>query len=273
MNYYSDLCLNHKEDLNNANFNELLSWGILDNYQILSINQTHKAIILEDKNKKINTNIFNINKELLQDLYEKNSIKFLNVQKLDLINWDKIKILSRLTIEISEQKDLFQITKSNDMIKKFDIFAIKPKNDKILENILMSEINCDIITIDLYEKFSFMSKKKLFQTCANKGMFFEIEYGKFITDNESRSSYISNFILLNNVLKGKNIIVSSGAENVFMQRNPEDIITILETIFDIKKDEAFKMITENPIKAVLKGKQRKLFKTTLDIVKNESKNK
>ena len=47
-----------------------------------------------------------------------------------------------------------------------------------------------------------------------------------------------------------------------MQRNPEDVITILETIFDIKKETAFKMITENPIKAVLKGKQRKLFKTT-----------
>ena len=253
-----------KDELNKKEFNgssELVDVVFTGDKRLKSVNIKIEGTLDED------------DKELLQDLYEKNSIKFLNVQKLDLINWDKIKILSRLTIEISEQKDLFQITKSNDMIKKFDIFAIKPKNDKILENILMSEINCDIITIDLYEKFSFMSKKKLFQTCANKGMFFEIEYGKFITDNESRSSYISNFILLNNVLKGKNIIVSSGAENVFMQRNPEDIITILETIFDIKKDEAFKMITENPIKAVLKGKQRKLFKTTLDIVKNENKNK
>ena len=193
----------------------------------------------------------------------------MSVQKPELINWDKIKILSRLTLELSEQKDLFPLTKSNDILKKFDIVAIKPKNDKILEHILMSEINCDIITIDLYDKFSFMSKKKLFQTCADKGMFFEIEYGKFITDNESRSNYISNFILLNNVLKGKNLIMSSGAENLFMQRNPEDVITILETIFDIKKDLAFKMVTENPIKAVLKGKQRKLFKTTLDIKKDK----
>ena len=66
-------------------------------------------------------------------------------------------------------------------------------------------------------------------------MFFEIEYGKFITDNESRNTFISNFILLNQVLKGKNIIISSGAENLFMMRNPEDIITIMETIFDMKK--------------------------------------
>ena len=65
-----------------------------------------------------------------------------------------------------------------------------------------------------------MPKKKLLQTAADKGMFFEIEYGKFIIDNESRSNFISNFILLNQVLKGKNLIVSSGAENIFMQRNP-----------------------------------------------------
>ena len=113
-------------------------------------------------------------------------------------------------------------------------------------------------------------KKKLLQTAADKGMFFEIEYGKFIIDNESRSNFISNFILLNQVLKGKNLIVSSGAENIFMQRNPEDIIIILETIFDIKKHMAYKMVTENPIKAVLRSKQRKLFKTTLDIVNSEN---
>ena len=273
MNFYCDLCLNNKNQIPNTDFNELLSCAILDNYQILSINLTIKSVILEDKSKKLNMNIFKIDKPLIQELYKKNSIKFLNVQKPELINWDKIKILSRLTVELNEQKDIFQITKSSEIFKNFDILAIKPKNDKILENILMSEINCDIINIDLYEKFSFMSKKKLFQTSVNKGMFFEVEYGKFITDNESRSNYISNFILLNNVLKGKNLIFSSGADNLFMQRNPDDIITILETIFDIKKEQSFKMVTENPIKAILKGKQRKLFKTTLDIIKNDDNNK
>ena len=292
MNFYCDLCLNKKDETNSLNFNELLSCSILDNYQILSINQTMKGIVPEGKNQN-NNNI--LNKKLIQELYTKNSLKFLNVQKKDLINWDKIKVFNRLTIEISEQKEMFQLTKPNNFVKNFDILAIKPKNDKILESCLMAELNCDIITIDLYEKFSFMPKKKLLQTAncdiitidlyekfsfmpkkkllqtaADKGMFFEIEYGKFIIDNESRSNFISNFILLNQVLKGKNLIVSSGAENIFMQRNPEDIIIILETIFDIKKHMAYKMVTENPIKAVLRSKQRKLFKTTLDIVNSEN---
>ena len=94
---------------------------------------------------------------------------------------------------------------------------------------------------------------------------------KNITDNESRNTFISNFILLNQVLKGKNIIISSGAENLFMMRNPEDVITIMETIFDMKKHIAYKMITENPIKAVLKSKQRKLYKTTLGIICEDNK--
>lgn len=267
MNFYCDLCLNKKDETNSLNFNELLSCSILDDYQILSINQNMKGIVPEDK-KQSNNNI--LNKKLIQELYTKNSLKFLNVQKKDLINWDKIKVFNRITIEIAEQKELFQLTKPNNFIKKFDILAVKPKNDKILESCLMAELNCDIITIDLYDKFSFMSKKKLFQTAADKGMFFEVEYGKFIIDNESRSNFISNFILLKQVLKGKNLIVSSGAENIFMQRNPEDIIIILETIFDIKKHMAYKMITENPIKAVLKSKQRKLYKTTLEIVNSEN---
>ena len=270
MNFYCDLCLNKKDESNNLNFNELLSCSILDNYQILSINQNRKGIIPEEKNHSKN-NI--LNKELLQELYTKNSLKFLNVQKKDLINWDKIKIYNRLTIEISDQKEIYQLTKSNNYLKSFDILVVKPKNDKILENCLMTELNCDIINLDLYEKFSFIQKKKLFQTAADKGMFFEVEYGKFITDNESRSNFISNFILLNQVLKGKNLIISSGAENLFMQRSPEDVITILETIFDMKKHNAFKMITENPIKAILKSKQRKLYKTTVGIIEPENNNK
>ena len=268
MNFYCDLCLNQKDETNSLNFNELLSCAILDNYQILSINQTRKGIILEEKKS---TNDIVLNKEFLQELYIKNSLKFLNVQKSDLINWDKIKIYKRLTIEISDQKEIFQLTKPNNYLKSFDILVVKPKNDKILESCLMSDLNCDIINIDLYDKFSFMSKKKLFQTAADKGMFFEIEYGKFITDNESRNTFISNFILLNQVLKGKNIIISSGAENLFMMRNPEDIITIMETIFDMKKHIVYKMITENPIKAVIKSKQRKLFKTTLGITSEDNK--
>ena len=262
MNFYCDLCLNKKDETNSLNFNELISCAILDNYRILSVNQNRKGIVPEEKNPKNNNTL---NKELLQELYTKNSQKFLNVQKKELINWDKIKIYNRLTIDISEQKEIFQLTKPNNFLKSFDILAIRPKNDKILESILMTEINCDIINIDLYEKFNFMSKKKLFQTATDKGIFFEVEYGKFITDNESRSNFISNFILLNDILKGKNLIISSGAENLFMQRNPEDVITILETIFDMKKHIAFKMITENPIKAILKSKQRKLYKTTLGI--------
>ena len=277
MNFYCDLCLNTKDDNNtnnnNANFNELISCALLDNYQILGINITKKINYIDEKNYKTisskKNNSTELNQNVIQDLYTKNSLKFLNSKKSELINWSKIKTLSRLTLEISEQKDIFLITKATNILKNFDLFVIKPKNDKILENILMSEIGCDMINLDLYEKFNFMSKKKLFQTNIEKGVFFEIEYGKFITDNESRNTYISNFILLNNILKGKNLIISSGAETFFEQRNPEDVITILETIFDIKKDIGFKMMTENPIKALLKGKQRKLYKTTLDIMKDD----
>ena len=133
MYFYCDLCLNQKDETISLNFNELLSCAILDNYQILSINITRKGIIPEEK--KTNNNLI-LNKEFLQELYKKNSIKFLNVQKNDLINWDKIKVYKRLTIEISDQKEIFQLTKPNNYLKSFDILAVRPKNDKILDSCL-----------------------------------------------------------------------------------------------------------------------------------------
>ena len=175
MNFYCDLCLNFKEETNNVNFNELISCALLDNYQLLALNKTKKVNYIDEKNFKNNkNNNIEINKELIQDLYQKNSFKFLNIKKTELINWSKIKILSRLTLEISEQKDIFNITKGTNILKNFDIFALKPKNDKILENILMSEICCDIINIDLYEKFNFMSKKNYFKHALKKEFFLKL---------------------------------------------------------------------------------------------------
>ena len=179
MNFYCDLCLNSNEDnnnnINNANLNELISCALLDNYQLLAINITKKVNYIDDKNFKKNN--IEINKDLIQNLYLKNSYKFLNVKKTELINWNKIKVLSRITLEISEQKDIFLITKNTNILKCFDIVTLKPKNDKILETILMSDINVDIINIDLYEKFNFMSKKNYFKHVHQKDFFLKLNMG------------------------------------------------------------------------------------------------
>ena len=57
-----------------------------------------------------------------------------------------------------------------------------------------------------------------------------------------------------------------------MHRSPFDVITIFETIFDIKNNIVKPMISDNCLKVILKSHQRKFFKTTIDVkIKDKDK--
>jgi len=256
-----------KDKKNLIDFYELLTSAIIDGYKIIGINIIRKGIIDKENinNIEINKILFNKDIEIIKEIYSKYCIKFLNGENNKLIEWNKIKILSKLTIEINDIKEFFQFSNQNNFILNFDILSIKPKNEKIFEYILNSDINIDIITLDLDEKFSFIQNKKLMLLSLKKNYFFEIFYGKFIINNESRATFISNFLLLNEIIKGKNLILSSFSDNFFMQRSPFDVITIFQTIFDVNNNMIKQLISENCEKLIIKSIQRKFFKSTINV--------
>ena len=53
----------------------------------------------------------------------------------------------------------------------------------------------NVISVYSDEKYSFNNKKYLIYEDVEKGMFFEVNYAKFVVNNESRRMFISNFIL------------------------------------------------------------------------------
>jgi len=257
-----------KDKKNLIDFYELLTSAIIDGYKIIAINIIRSGIVDKENinNIEINKILFN-NKDnaLIKEIYSKYCIKFLNGENIKLIDWNKIKILSKLTIEINDMKEIYQFSNQNNFISNFDILSIKPKNDKIFEYILSSDINTDIITLDLEEKFSFIQNKKLILLSLKKNYFYEIFYGKFITNNENRGTFISNFLLLNEIIKGKNLILSSFSNNFFMQRSPYDLITIFQTLFEINNNIIKQLISENCEKLIIKTIQRKFYKSTIDV--------
>lgn len=127
------------------------------------------------------------------------------------------------------------------------------------------DVNVDIITINHEERINYALKKSLILTAIDRSMFFEITYDDFIRDDNRRSNFISNVLLLLDVTKGKNIIISSSADSFYYHRSPYDIITIFETIFEINTNDVKVMLSENCEKIILKSIQRKYFKTVITI--------
>jgi ribonuclease P/MRP protein subunit RPP1 len=114
-------------------------------------------------------------------------------------------------------------------------------------------------------------KKTQINAAIERGMFFEIVYGNLIKDSgnsSKRSLFISNVLLLLDVTKGKNVIISSGVNNFYQHRSPYDIMIIFDTIFEVNKSTLNKMLNNNCEKVILKSIQRKYFKTVLNLVNN-----
>ena len=87
-------------------------------------------------------------------------------------------------------------------------------------------MNFDIITIPYEDKINFNLKKKIIRSAIDNGVFFEICYSDFIRDNAKRSNFIANVLSILEVTKGKNLILSSGSDNLIFHRSPYDIISM-----------------------------------------------
>lgn len=259
---YYDLCINyenvnHKDKEKFHQLCELVTSAICDNFTLIALNV--------NKRGTLTTNDENISSPLdLNLIYQKYSVKFLNSMSHTLINWDQIRQLSRVTVEVNDSKDLYQFSNPSNAIRSYDIVAVCPQSDKMLD-LCLADLNVDVITINFDVKFNFLGKKHLLNSSIDKGTFFEINYSRFISDTSKRSTFITNFLIFLEVTKGKNIILSSGAETFYDHRSPHDITTMFETIFQIKKDIIKHMISDNVEKVITKSVQRKYFKTVMNI--------
>ena len=150
---YYDLCLNYDKyliDINNfQNISELITSGICDGIKLFAINTNHIGNLpLNETMKDININI--------EKAFNSYSLKFLNSSSdaLNMLNFKDIKILRRITFEISDTKEIFQFTNPQPSMKAYDLVSIIPKNEKIFE-MVCNDLNVDLITINLDEKMNF----------------------------------------------------------------------------------------------------------------------
>ncbi|XP_026132501.1 ribonuclease P protein subunit p30-like isoform X2 [Carassius auratus] len=131
-----------------------------------------------------------------------------------------IKVLNRLTIIASDASHF----RPTNEYKSFDLVAVYPKTEKLFHAI-------------------------------DRGGFFETCYAAAIRDTTMRRYTIANAISLMEVCKGKNIIVSSGAEKPLELRGPYDIAN-LGLVFSLSEGDAKAAVSTNCRAVLLHGETR-----------------
>ncbi|XP_036404097.1 ribonuclease P protein subunit p30 [Megalops cyprinoides] len=168
-----------------------------------------------------------------------------------------IKVLNRLTVVVSEASHF----RPTNEFKSYDIIAVLPKTEKLFHAACMS-FDVDIISIAVAEKQPFHFKRPPVNGAIDRGVFFEISYVPAIKDSTMRRYTISNALSLMETCKGKNVIVSSGAEKPLELRGPYDIAN-LGLLFGLSEGDAKAAVSTNCRAVLLHGETRK---TALGII-------
>lgn len=182
-----------------------------------------------------------------------------------------LNILQRVTIEFSESSISHKFNQSEN-IKKYDIIAVVPKTLQAFQY-ACATLDIEIITFIPESRLPFKVSRKLYNQAVERGIFFELMYSPAIKDSTSRKNIISMAHTYHAVGKSKNIIITSGADNLMYTRGVHDVIN-LGFILGLNSNLSLDSIRNNARQLIIKADGRKCGKNYMKIsYTNENDNK
>ncbi|KAK9510011.1 hypothetical protein O3M35_004886 [Rhynocoris fuscipes] len=175
---------------------------------------------------------------------------------------DKITVVKRLTVNLSDGSLLYKIVHSSNF-KLYDIIAVVPATHTTLQTCCASN-DIDLICFDPLNKPQWTISRKLYNIALQKNIFFEIQYSHVISDNTARRNTIQVAHSYYTLGKLKNIIITSGADKSMLLRSPYDVINFC-FLFGFNENEAKKAITSNPKELLNRAAFRRNMKSALNI--------
>jgi len=183
----------------------------------------------------------------------------------------KPSILTRLTIVITDNDFLIHYNKS-EVVKKYDLLSIIPKNAQCLINLLKSSFRFDILSFKpelIYDSVKW--SRKLYNDCVEKYIHFELLYAPAISDSENKRKIISLAQTYQSTGKSKKIFLSSGAKNPIDLRSPADVAN-LAFIFSLNENQgkdAVKKHCQDIHKAAL-GRKVGVYRVVIEKLDNDT---
>uniref|UniRef100_A0A481AFG6 Ribonuclease P protein subunit p30 n=1 Tax=Sus scrofa TaxID=9823 RepID=A0A481AFG6_PIG len=113
-----------------------------------------------------------------------------------------IKILTRLTIIVSDPSHCNVLRTTSSRVRLYDIIAVFPKTEKLF-HVACTHLDVDIVCITVTEKLPFYFKRPPINVAIDRGVAFELVYSPAIKDSTMRRYTISNALNLMQICKGK----------------------------------------------------------------------
>ncbi|XP_012060752.1 PREDICTED: ribonuclease P protein subunit p30 [Atta cephalotes] len=255
---FFDLCVNVPEG-EIDNLNDILLRLYEMGYRTVALNQTvNESAMDSDKKKKDET------KQVTSVVPDPIDVSKLNEK------WNgKLSILNRLTFICSSSIKAHTLAQCPNL-RKYDIYALVPIKQDMLE-FACQTIKVDLITIKP-EISGIKINRKVYRQAIARDLYFEIQYVDLLRP-ETRVAALHRSYQLQMCRVSMNIIISSGANNRNLIRNPYDIIN-LGCVLGLKRDKIKSVILNECQLFLLKAKKRIFGKSvfTIEIAKKSDVN-
>lgn len=175
-----------------------------------------------------------------------------------------LKLLTRLNLILSDPSQNQRLT---SLTQAYDLVALRPTNEKSLLN-ACTNLECDLISLDLSERFPFHFKFKMLSAAIERGIRLEICYGPGITGGglDSRRNLIGNAMSLIRASRARGIIISSEARRALGIRAPWDVIN-LACVWGLSQERGKEAICEETRKVTALAKlKRTSWRGAIDVV-------
>lgn len=175
----------------------------------------------------------------------------------------KLEIRRRITLTIT---DSLQNARLNALAAQYDILALRPVDEKTLQHACGS-LDCDIISLDLSQRFQFHFKFKTLSEAIKLGKKIEICYGQgLLGDSQGRRNLISNVTQLIRATRSRGLIISSEAKAAVACRGPWDAIN-LAAVWGLGQEKGYEAMTKEARNAVVGAQlKRTSFRGVVNVV-------
>jgi len=173
-------------------------------------------------------------------------------------------VLRRCTLQLSEPVANARLTALG---ANYDILALRPIDEKTLQN-ACSNLDSDLISLDLSQRLSYFFKFKMVAECVKRGIRFEICYSQgLLGDANARRNLISNATQLIRATRGgRGIIISSEAKRAVGCRGPWDAIN-LSAIWGLAQDRGYEAVSKQSRSVVVSAKLKRTgYRGIVDVV-------
>ena len=179
---------------------------------------------------------------------------------------DSLRIIRRCTLHLS---DTSQNHRLSHIAAAYDIFVIRPTNEASLGQACQS-LECDLVSLDLTQRFPFYLKHKAFSAAIQRGVKFEICYAPGILNSDggtSRRNLISNATQLIRATRGRGLVISSEAQRALTCRAPADVVN-LAVMWGLAQDRAVEAVGREARNVVVQAEmKRRSFRGVIDVLK------